>query len=79
MQEQLGLFSNFWWATIANDYSIMIFLVASLIIMVLKIMAILNPGTKTNSILCLVQGWIYGFPGVKKDQAGELIKEEEKK
>ena len=68
MEEAMGLFSNFWWATVANDYSVSIFLGATLIITILKIWAVMNPGTKTNSILCLIQGWFYGVPGYKKTE-----------
>jgi hypothetical protein len=74
MTEHIGLFSNFWWATVANDYSIMIFLIVSAILTVLKIWAVLSPGAKTNSILCLLQGWFYGVPGIKKDATGEVVK-----
>jgi hypothetical protein len=77
MKESIGLFSNYWWATVANDYSIMIFLVISFILTVLKVWAVVSPGAKTNSIMCLIQGWFYGFPGVKKnDTTGELDKPE---
>lgn len=76
MVTSIGLFSNYWWATVANDYSIMIFLVISGILTIVKILAVLHPGTKTNSILCLLQGWLYGFPGIKKDASGDPLKPE---
>ena len=64
--EQVGVLSNFWFSTVANDYSIAIFLGATLIITVLKILAVIHPGNRTDSIVCLVSGWLYGFPGMKK-------------
>ena len=65
--EHLGILSNFWWATVANDYSISFFLATSAIVTVLKILAVINPSVKSNDIVCLIQSWFYGIPGVKKE------------
>jgi hypothetical protein len=66
--EHLGVLSNFWWATVANDYSVSIFLIVSLFVTVLKIVAIINPSVKSNDIICLLQTWTYGIPGIKKQE-----------
>ena len=63
--EHTGALSNFWWAVAANDYSMSIVLIATFIIAVLNALAIIHPEAK--SILCLFKGWIYGFPGMKKE------------
>lgn len=63
-----GLFSNYWWATVASDYSVTIVLLGSTFITLLKLLAILNPGNKTDSIICLLKGWLYGFPGMKDEK-----------
>ena len=67
LEQATGIFSNLWWSTVANDYSIMIFLVISLLMTVLNILAKLDPSNKSNEIICLIQGWLYGFPGMKKE------------
>jgi hypothetical protein len=76
IDQATGLFSNLWWSTVANDYSIMIFLVISLLVTVLNVLAKLNPSNKTDQILCLIQGWLYGFPGMKKQTVTEETKTE---
>ena len=65
--EQTGMLSNYWWAVIASDYSVSIFLIGSFVIALLQCLAILIPGVKTNSIIGLFRGWIYGFPGMKQE------------
>ena len=64
--EHTGLLSNFWWAVVASDYSVSIFLAVSGIIAILKIIAILLPGNKSDSIVALIQGWLSGVPGGRR-------------
>jgi hypothetical protein len=71
--EQTGLLSNYWWAVIASDYSVSIFLAVTGIATLLKILAILIPGNRSDSIVDLLQGWLGGIPGVKKDEKGNII------
>jgi hypothetical protein len=63
-----GMFSNKWFFFIADYYTVLIGLVVGLLSTVLKIIAVIHPGNKTNSIVCLIQGWLYGFPGAKKEE-----------
>ncbi len=65
--EHIGLLSNFWWATVADDYSVTILLACSGVITLLKIIAVINPSVRSNDIICLLQTWTYGIPGVKKE------------
>lgn len=70
-----GILSNYWWAWIASDYSGTIVLVGGLIIMILQILAVMHPGVASNKIICLIKGYIYGFPGFKKtSESSEVIK-----
>lgn len=62
--EHMGLLSNFWFAMVASDYSVFVVLVGSLIVTILSILATIHPEAK--SIICLIKGWIYGFPGMTK-------------
>jgi hypothetical protein len=71
MMEQVGILSNLWWSTVANDYSISIALVIGFVMTLLKIIAVIVPGNRTNSIVCLIQGMLYGFPGYKKTETSE--------
>ena len=63
--EHTGVLSNYWWAVVVNDYFLTIGLVITFIITVLKAWAVIHP--EANSILCLFKGWLYGFPGMKKE------------
>jgi hypothetical protein len=75
IEEQIGPLSNWWWACVANDYSITILLIVGFIIACLKTWAIMHPGVKNDSIVCLWSGWLYGFPGIKKEDKPAEIKE----
>jgi hypothetical protein len=67
IDEQVGVLTNYWWAVTANDYSISIALVITGILTVAKILAVIHPSNKSNDIVCLLQGYFYGFPGMKKE------------
>jgi hypothetical protein len=69
-----GIFSNYWWAWVASDYSGSIVLVGGLIIMILQILAVMHPGVASNKIICLIKGYIYGFPGFKKTTETSEVK-----
>lgn len=71
--ESIGALSNYWWACVANDYSISIALLIGLVVCVLKTWAIIHPSVRNDSIVCLWQGWFFGFPGVKKDELPKEI------
>jgi hypothetical protein len=91
MSESIGLFSNFWWATVASDYSVSMLLGITFVAMILKIIAILKPGVKTDAIMELISGWIFTVPGArttvqkeavnarKREKRKELKKETKKK
>ncbi|MDD5234546.1 MAG: hypothetical protein PHG91_14230 [Syntrophales bacterium] len=68
-----GLLSNGWFAFVVENYNIFILLIGSLLITILKSIAIMHPDVKTNKILCLLKGWIYGFPGMKKEEAAPEV------
>jgi hypothetical protein len=70
--EQTGVLSNYWWAIIASDYSVSMFLGVTGTIAILKIIAILIPSNKGDSIVALIQGWLSGMPGLKKDEQGNI-------
>ena len=61
-----GILSNYWWAWVASDYSGTIALAGGLLICLLQIIAVIHPGVASNKIVCLIKGWIYGFPGFKR-------------
>lgn len=63
-----GMFSNKWFFFVADYYTVLITLIVGFISMILKIIAVIHPGNKTNSIICLIQGWLWGFPGAKKEE-----------
>ena len=65
VNQSIAFLSNQWWAVIASDYSVSIFVIGSFVVAVLKAWALIHPEAK--SILCLFKGWIYGFPGMKKE------------
>lgn len=64
LTESTGLFSNWWWAVIASDYSVSMLLAVSFIAMVLKVIATLKPGTK--DVTELIAGWFWGIPGARR-------------
>ena len=67
MTEQMGFLSNYWWAVVASDYSVTIGLAITGLLMLLQIWAVIKPGVTTNSIIGLIRGWVYGFPGMTKE------------
>ena len=72
-----GLLSNDWFFFFADHYTVLIGLVVSFIMMLLKMWAIVHPSNESNKILCLVSGWLYGFPGARQPVTSPLPEENE--
>jgi hypothetical protein len=68
---EAGFFSNQWWAWFISNYSMGAFFVVGTIITLFKVAAIVHPFNDSDKILCLLKGWLYGFPGLKKDEIPE--------
>jgi len=66
--ESVGMLSNYWWSVTANDYSITITLIITGILTFVKIIAVMHPSNKSDDIICLLQGFLWGFPGSKKPE-----------
>lgn len=64
---------NQWWAWVVSNFSISILFGISTAWTLLKILAKLHPDVLTDKIMCLLKGWLYGFPGLKKE---DITKEE---
>jgi hypothetical protein len=62
----MEILSNDWWNYIISTYTVTIGLISSLLITIMKLLAVLHPSEKTNSVVGLLQGWIFGFPGANK-------------
>lgn len=58
--------SNPWWDYYVSTYTYTIGLVLSLLITILKCIAVWHPDERTNTIIGLIKGWIGGFPGAGK-------------
>jgi hypothetical protein len=63
---KLLLLSNPWWDYIVSTYTYTLGIVLSLVITILKCIAVRHPDEKTNTIIGLLMGWIGGFPGANK-------------
>jgi hypothetical protein len=70
--------SNNWWSWLVSNYTVTIGLVIGLIVTVLNVIAVIHPDDKTSTIVELLQGWIWGFPGVNNKEEKEIFKEESK-
>jgi hypothetical protein len=57
----MDILTNDWWNWIFSTYTFSIGIASSFIVMILKCIAVLHPGEKANSIVGLLQGWIFGF------------------
>ena len=79
MSESMGLFSNWWWATVASDFSVSMLLVITFIATILKIIAVLKPGVKTDAIMDLISGWIFTVPGAKSVAHKEVVNAKRRK